>query len=166
MKGDEDGMVKEYEPLYTVKEAAKILRVNVSAVYRFINSKQLPGLRLGAIKIRGSDLERFIEQYPIIDVALEEKGQQIKYENFESNSMGQAPERVSPGAVEKAGDDPGDKRCQQSGVFWSSGWSADRSDVGSLEGIMDIVKFTNWFIPRMICAGGLLLLAMAVSQIF
>ena len=74
MKGDEDGMVKEYEPLYTVKEAAKILRVNVSAVYRFINSKQLPGLRLGAIKIRGSDLERFIEQYPVIDATLEKEG--------------------------------------------------------------------------------------------
>ena len=31
-------MVKAYEPLYTVKEAAKVLKVNVSAVYRLINT--------------------------------------------------------------------------------------------------------------------------------
>ena len=49
-------MVKAYEPLYTVKEAAKVLKVNVSAVYRLINTKQLVGLRLGSVKVRGSDL--------------------------------------------------------------------------------------------------------------
>ena len=57
-------MVRAYEPLYTVKEAAKILRVNTSAAYRLLNEKQLIGLRLGSIKIRGADLEKFIEQYP------------------------------------------------------------------------------------------------------
>ena len=57
-------MVRAYEPLYTVKEAAKLLRVNPQAVYRLINGKKLVALRLGLIKIRGSDLERFIEQYP------------------------------------------------------------------------------------------------------
>ncbi len=55
-------MVKAYEPLYTVKEAAKVLKVNVSAVYRLINTKQLVGLRLGSVKVRGSDLERFLKQ--------------------------------------------------------------------------------------------------------
>lgn len=54
-------MVRQYEPLYTVKEAAKVLKTNPSFVYELINNKQLPSLRLGAIKIRGSDLERFIE---------------------------------------------------------------------------------------------------------
>ena len=54
-------MVRQYEPLYTVKEAAKVLKTNPSFVYGLINNKQLPSLRLGAIKIRGSDLERFIE---------------------------------------------------------------------------------------------------------
>ena len=57
-------MVRAYEPLYTVKEAAKILRVNTSAVYRLLNTKKLTGLLLGSIKIRGTDLEKFIEQYP------------------------------------------------------------------------------------------------------
>lgn len=60
-------MVKAYEPLYTVKEAAKVLKVNVSAVYRLINTTQLVGLRLGSVKVRGSDLERFLEQYPALN---------------------------------------------------------------------------------------------------
>ena len=60
-------MVKAYEPLYTVKEAAKVLKVNVSALYRLINTKQLVGLRLGSVKVRGSDLERFLEQYPALN---------------------------------------------------------------------------------------------------
>lgn len=60
-------MIKAYEPLYTVKEAAKVLKVNVSAVYRLINTKQLVGLRLGSVKVRGSDLERFLEQYPALN---------------------------------------------------------------------------------------------------
>lgn len=57
-------MVEPYQPLYTVKEAAKILRVNVNMVYDLVNKGQLPALRLGAIKIRGVDLERFINSYP------------------------------------------------------------------------------------------------------
>ena len=60
-------MIKAYEPLYTVKEAAKLLKINVSAVYRLINTKQLVGLRLGSVKVRGSDLERFLEQYPALN---------------------------------------------------------------------------------------------------
>lgn len=58
-------MVKIYEPLYTVKEVAKILKINTDAVYAMINEGQLPCLLLGSKKIRGSDLERFIEQYPV-----------------------------------------------------------------------------------------------------
>lgn len=58
-------MVKPYEPLYTVKEVAKILKTNSDLVYGLIREKQLPGLKLGSMRIRGSDLERFIEKYPI-----------------------------------------------------------------------------------------------------
>lgn len=60
-------MVKEYEPLYTVKEVAKILRTNPATVYVYINNGSLPGLRLGSIKVRGSDLEQFIEKYPAME---------------------------------------------------------------------------------------------------
>lgn len=57
-------MVEPYKPLYTVKETASILKVNPSKVYELINSKRLPYLLLGQKKIRGSDLERFIMDYP------------------------------------------------------------------------------------------------------
>lgn len=60
-------MVKPYEPLYTVKEAAKLLRTNPATVYELINNNQLPGLKLGSTKIRGSDLEHFIEKYPAME---------------------------------------------------------------------------------------------------
>lgn len=57
-------MVQPYQPLYTVKEAAKVLKVNPSKVYELINARDLPCLQLGQKKIRGSDLERFIEKFP------------------------------------------------------------------------------------------------------
>jgi len=57
-------MVKPYEPLYTVNEAAKVLKMNSADVYNLINKGKLPCLILGRKKIRGSDLERFIEKYP------------------------------------------------------------------------------------------------------
>ena len=53
-------MVEPYKPIYTVKEAAGVLRVNPTKVYELINTKKLPSLLLGQRKIRGSDLERFI----------------------------------------------------------------------------------------------------------
>lgn len=58
-------MVEPYKPLYTVKEAASVLKVNPSAVYELIRSRKLPCLLLGQKKVRGSDLERFIESYPV-----------------------------------------------------------------------------------------------------
>ena len=58
-------MVEPYKPLYTAKHAAQILLINVSTVYELMNTGQLPYLILGkgngTRKIRGSDLERFIE---------------------------------------------------------------------------------------------------------
>jgi excisionase family DNA binding protein len=61
-------MVKVYEPLYTVKEVSKVLKVNTDAVYDLINAGKLPCLQLGLKKVRGTDLERFIEQYPAMPV--------------------------------------------------------------------------------------------------
>ncbi|WP_368295647.1 helix-turn-helix domain-containing protein [Enterocloster citroniae] len=57
-------MVEPYKPIYTVKEVAKILKVNPSKVYELIRAGKLICLRLGQIKIRGSDLEQFIMTYP------------------------------------------------------------------------------------------------------
>lgn len=57
-------MVKPYEPIYTVKEVSAILKVNVATVNRLCNSGKLPFMKLGNRKIRGIDLEKFINTYP------------------------------------------------------------------------------------------------------
>ena len=54
-------MVEPYKPLYKVKDVAKILLVNPAKVYELIQAGELPALRLNSIKVRGSDLEKFIE---------------------------------------------------------------------------------------------------------
>ena len=56
-------MVEPYKPLYTVKEVAQILLVNTDSVYAFIRKGELKSLKLGARKVRGTDLEAFIENY-------------------------------------------------------------------------------------------------------
>ena len=56
--------VMVYKPLYTVSEVSKILQTNVSSVYDLMNRGELPYLKLGSRKVRGSDLEKFIENYP------------------------------------------------------------------------------------------------------
>lgn len=61
-------MVEPYKPLYTVKQAAKVLLVNADTVYRYINEGKLPYVPVGSKKIRGSDLEKFIETYPAGEV--------------------------------------------------------------------------------------------------
>ena len=58
-------MVEAYKPLYTAKQTAQILLVNVATVYEMMYKGQLPYLILGkgngSRKVRGSDLEKFIE---------------------------------------------------------------------------------------------------------
>ena len=87
-------------------------------------------------------------------------------ENLKSDPLGQAPEGIPPGAVEKTGVAPGNQGGYQGGASGCGGWSTDRGHAGSVEGIMDLVEFTNWLVPRVIGAGGVLLMVMAVSRIF
>lgn len=61
-------MVEPYKPLYTVKEAAAILMICPTQLYRYMKTGKIPYLLLGSKKIRGSDLERFIEKYPAEEV--------------------------------------------------------------------------------------------------
>lgn len=58
-------MIEPYKPIYTIKEVAKILQVNVNTVYDLTNQGKLPYLLLGARKVRGSDLENFINSFPV-----------------------------------------------------------------------------------------------------
>lgn len=67
-------MVEPYKPLYTVKEVAQILRITKNAVYDLLNNGELPYLRLGAKKVKGVDLEKFINNYPVEQKPVE-KGQ-------------------------------------------------------------------------------------------
>jgi len=57
-------MVQPYKPLYTVLEVADILLSNTDVVYSEIRAGRLPALKLGRMKIRGSDLEQYIENLP------------------------------------------------------------------------------------------------------
>lgn len=46
--------------LYTVTEAAKILKTNKSYIYQLINSGNLPCVKIGHIKIRHDALSNFL----------------------------------------------------------------------------------------------------------
>lgn len=94
------------------------------------------------------------------------KRRKTRNENVEGDVLGQAPAGVPPGTIKKTGVAPGNQGSYQGGASGDVGWSADRGHAGSVEGIMDLVEFTNWFVPRVIGAGGVLLLVMAVSRIF
>lgn len=48
--------------LYSVAEAAELLKVNKNAVYELIRKKVLIGLKLGSIKITKTELMRFLEE--------------------------------------------------------------------------------------------------------
>lgn len=69
--------VQTYKPLYTVKEVSKILQVSINSVYALMNRGKLPYLQMGSKKVRGSDLERFIETYPIENVMEQSTGKEI-----------------------------------------------------------------------------------------
>jgi excisionase family DNA binding protein len=56
----------EYKPLYTVKEAAKLLCTGTGMVYKLIKSGDLPAIKLGELKIRGKELEQFIDNCPTV----------------------------------------------------------------------------------------------------
>ena len=94
------------------------------------------------------------------------KRRKTRNENVEGDVLGQAPAGVPPGTVEKAGVASGNQGGYQGGASGCGGWGTDRGHAGSVEGIMDLVEFTNWLVPRVIGAGGVLLMVMAVSQIF
>lgn len=67
------------------------------------------------------------------------------------------PETVPP---EK--NDHQDSKGDHSGdALRSSHWNS----INCREDVMDIVKFTNWLVPRMIAAGGVLLMVMAVAGV-
>ena len=56
------------DELYTVKEAAKIMKANVHKVYDLIHAGLLPALKFGSIKIWRGVLEEFLRKYDRMDL--------------------------------------------------------------------------------------------------
>ncbi|WP_163468529.1 helix-turn-helix domain-containing protein [Fusobacterium sp. IOR10] len=55
--------------LFTVTEASRLLKTNRNYVYKLIESKQLKVLKLGSLKIRKEELERFINESEGLDLS-------------------------------------------------------------------------------------------------
>lgn len=55
--------------LFTVKETAQILKVNVRCVYELIKKGLLPALKLGCWKVRAEALDKFLEKYECYDMS-------------------------------------------------------------------------------------------------
>lgn len=55
-------------PLLTVKEVAKILRVNPAMVYRLHNAGLLKLIKIGQLKCRQETLDEFLAKYDGYDV--------------------------------------------------------------------------------------------------
>lgn len=56
------------EILFTVKQVAQLLHTNPNYVYKLINNKLLPVLKLGSCKVRKSALEDFLKKYEGYDL--------------------------------------------------------------------------------------------------
>lgn len=54
--------------LYTVRETATLLKVNVDTVHKLRKSGVLPFLKLGQYKVRKQALSEFLEKYEGMDV--------------------------------------------------------------------------------------------------
>lgn len=57
------------EKVYTVKEVAELLKVNVNTVHKFRKSGMLKFMKIGSFKVRESSLEDFLKKYDGYDVS-------------------------------------------------------------------------------------------------
>ncbi len=61
-------MVTPYKPLYTIKAVSELIGCSTGYVYQLVNTKELPCLLInGKKQVRGSDLERWIENHPVME---------------------------------------------------------------------------------------------------
>jgi len=66
-----------YQPVYTIKETAKLLNIGLNTVRKLIESGDLTAIRLGShrtIRVRGTDIQRFIEMSPEVCRDPEQRG--------------------------------------------------------------------------------------------
>ena len=52
---------KQIDQIYTIKEAAQILRVNTNYIYREIGEGKIKAIKIGSLKILESELLRYID---------------------------------------------------------------------------------------------------------
>ena len=58
------GNEEEFPGLLTPEEAAKILEVGVSAVYKYLIEGKIPGMRIGNLwRVKENDLAEFVTSY-------------------------------------------------------------------------------------------------------
>ena len=53
--------VQQMEQIYTIKDAAQILRVNTNYIYREIGEGKIKAVKIGSLKILESELLRYID---------------------------------------------------------------------------------------------------------
>lgn len=53
--------VQQMEQIYTIKEAAQILRVNTNYIYREIGEGKIKAVKIGSLKILESELLKYID---------------------------------------------------------------------------------------------------------
>ena len=53
--------VQQMGQIYTIKEAAQILRVNTNYIYREIGEGKIKAIKIGSLKILESELLRYID---------------------------------------------------------------------------------------------------------
>lgn len=57
------------EKIYSVKEVAEMLKVNINTVHKFRKSGLLKCIKIGSFKIRESSLSAFLEKYDGMDIS-------------------------------------------------------------------------------------------------
>ncbi len=72
------------EMLYTVNEAATLLKTNKQYVYKLIKAGLLPALKLGSLKIRKVTILNFLEKYENMDLTDVENISEIDYEGTDN----------------------------------------------------------------------------------
>lgn len=74
-------MCYQYQALYTVREASKVLRTGERYIRQMIRGGELPAIRLGSggyLRIRGIDLESYINGMETVSDAEEADGEEAE----------------------------------------------------------------------------------------
>ncbi len=61
--------MEKIDEVFTVKETAQILKVDVHKIYDLIKAGLLPALKLGSLKVRGSSINKFLNDYDGMDLS-------------------------------------------------------------------------------------------------